>query len=300
MTEMDFEYFYKEQSENYTFYRIPKLLFTNESFMDLSLEAKLLYGLLLDRVSLSRDNGWIDGQGKVYVFFRVESVKEALRCGNSKACRLLEELEDFGLIEREKRGQGKPAMIYVKNFSSITNREFLTSQNENSRLPERGIQDFHKWECNKNNKNQTNTNNTNLLLSADSGSERDRYKAYFMDRWEYDHLREEHPWHEELLASILDIAVDTACSKQKYVRIEGDQKPIEVVRSALMKLDSSHVSYVVDCLLKNDQKVRSVKKYLLAALYNAPLTRQMYFQSWVNHDTARGLFTNGGKISEEG
>ena len=90
---MIFDYFYEEQSESYSFYRIPKLLFTEEMFEGLSTEAKVLYGLLLDRISLSRENGWIDKEGRVYVFYTIRTIKGALRCANTKACGLLKELD---------------------------------------------------------------------------------------------------------------------------------------------------------------------------------------------------------------
>ena len=97
---MNFDYFYEEQSESYAFYKIPKVLFTEEMFEPLSTDAKVLYGLLLDRVSLSKMNSWIDETGKVYIYFTVKNVKASMRCANTKACALLKELQDFGLIER--------------------------------------------------------------------------------------------------------------------------------------------------------------------------------------------------------
>ena len=77
---MDFDYFYEEQSDKYTFYRIPKMLFTEKLFADLSTDAKVLYGLLLDRISLSRENGWIDKEGRVYVFYTIRTIKASMRC----------------------------------------------------------------------------------------------------------------------------------------------------------------------------------------------------------------------------
>ena len=85
---MEFDYFYVEQSENYTFYRIPKLLFTEEIFKTLTTEAKVLYGLLMDRVGLSRERGWQDEEGHVYVYYSMGTVMKALHCGKNKACRL--------------------------------------------------------------------------------------------------------------------------------------------------------------------------------------------------------------------
>ena len=84
--------------------------------------------MLLDRVSLSKKNGWIDESGKVFVYFTIETVKRSMRCANSKACALMKELVDFGLIERRKRGLGKPAVIYVKDFARFQISELQASE----------------------------------------------------------------------------------------------------------------------------------------------------------------------------
>ena len=110
------DYYYGGEAEQYSFYRIPKPLFTEESYQPLTMEAKVLYGLLLDRMSLSARNGWLDGAGRVYIFFTLEDAIAMLGVGHNKAVRLFRELEDIGLIERRKQGQGKPTVIYVKNF----------------------------------------------------------------------------------------------------------------------------------------------------------------------------------------
>ena len=108
---MQFDYFYGSQAEQFSFYRIPKVLFTDPQFKPLSTDAKVLYGILLDRMSLSVKNHWLDEQSRVYIIF-------TLSCANQKACRLMLELEkDAGLIERKRQGLGKPSLIYVKNFA---------------------------------------------------------------------------------------------------------------------------------------------------------------------------------------
>lgn len=115
---MQYDYFYGAQAEQFSFYRIPKALFTDKKFRELSTDAKVLYGLLLDRMGLSLKNRWLDADGKVYIVFTTEEVMEALNCGNQKACRLMAELEkDVGLIERHRQGLGMPNLIYVKNFA---------------------------------------------------------------------------------------------------------------------------------------------------------------------------------------
>ena len=115
---MQFDYFYGSQAEQFSFYRIPKVLFTDPQFKPLSTDAKVLYGILLDRMSLSVKNHWLDEQSRVYIIFTTEEIMEALSCANQKACRLILELEkDAGLIERKRQGLGKPSLIYVKNFA---------------------------------------------------------------------------------------------------------------------------------------------------------------------------------------
>lgn len=114
-----YDYFYGHQAEQFAFYRIPKILFTDPQFRSLSAESKILYGILLDRMSLSVKNGWLDEQGRVYIIFRLEEIMTALGCADKKATRLMTELEtNAGLIERKRRGLGKPNIIYVKNFIS--------------------------------------------------------------------------------------------------------------------------------------------------------------------------------------
>lgn len=117
---MNREYFYGEQADSYSFYRIPRQLITGENYKGLSVEAKLLYGMMLDRMGLSLRNGWLDKTGRVYIYYTVEEIQSDLDCGHVKAGRLLAELDTvkgIGLIERVRQGQGKPTKIYVKKFS---------------------------------------------------------------------------------------------------------------------------------------------------------------------------------------
>ena len=119
MQEIQFDYFHGMEAEQYTFYRIPKILFTAECFKTISCEAKVLYGLLLDRMSLSIKNRWFDEEDRVYIIFTVEEIAELMNCGTQKAVRLLKELDSekgIGLVEKRRLGLGKPNVIYVKNF----------------------------------------------------------------------------------------------------------------------------------------------------------------------------------------
>ena len=116
-----FEYFYGQQAESYTFYRIPKVMFTEERFKNLSCEAKVLYGLMLDRMSLSTKNGWMDEEGRVYIVFPLADIRELIQCSKQTAVNLVHELDTeqgIGLIEKSRPGLGKANVFYVKNFMS--------------------------------------------------------------------------------------------------------------------------------------------------------------------------------------
>ena len=102
---MSFDYFYGQQSDLFTFYRVPKVLFTNERFWNISADAKMLYGILLDRMSLSAKNGWIDKNGRVYIIFTIDEAKMALNCAEQKAIRMLCRMRNINekvLYERAK------------------------------------------------------------------------------------------------------------------------------------------------------------------------------------------------------
>ena len=287
---MVFDYFYEEQSESYSFYRIPKMLFTEEIFEALSTDAKVLYGLLLDRISLSRENGWMDDAGRVYVYYTIKSVKKSMRCANTKACGLLRELNEFGLIERKKQGLGKPTIIYVKDFTRFRKAELLDSDKQNSVILHTGTLDNRKSESNKTEKNKTESSKTNPILSgADKDmDERTSYRNYLNSQLDMEIMYERYPYDRETLDAIMNLMLDVVCSKRKTIRIAGDDKPVSVVKSQFLKINSMHLEYVMDCMKKNPAKVRNIKQYLLAAIYNAPLTMQSYYQAWVNNDMAEG------------
>ena len=187
---IELNYFYGNEAEQFTFYRIPKLLITSPEFKRVSDSAKLLYGLMLDRMSLSIKNGWLDEQQRAYIFFTTNDVMKQMCCGTEKATKLLAELDSekgIGLIERKKQGQGKPTIIHLKKFiltdnaeqqnprlSEIKSQDFgkpksKTSDNQNPRLSEAENTDFRSSKCNDNNMSDNKGDNTkrsdNKILS---------------------------------------------------------------------------------------------------------------------------------------
>ena len=183
-------YYYGDESNQFSFFRIPRQLITGERFKHISTDAKLLYGLLLDRMGLSEQNGWYDENGRVYIYYTLREIQRNLNCGQDKAIKLLAELDQgCDLIDRVRQGQGLPTKIYVKKCSSrkvsstlkengsqdFGNSDAQTSENQTSRLPIFGSLDLGKTESNYTEENQTNLIYTDLSINpskADASEDR--------------------------------------------------------------------------------------------------------------------------------
>ncbi len=292
-----YDYFYGAQSDQFSFIRIPTVLFSQEQFRNISPEAKVLYGILLKRMDLSAKNGWFDEQGRVYIICTLEEIMETLNCADNKATKLMNELETkCGLIERKRQGLGKPNLIYVKNFISavdnsggqVPESRFKTRENHDSGVVKTTSQESLKSRGSNTNNNDTDNRYTENPIypgrDAEGMTERRSYEDYFRDSLELEYLLHDYPHEQETLEGILDLLVDTCCSRREYIRIGGDDRPKDVVKSRFMKLDSNHIRYVMDCMRENTTDVRNIRQYLLTALYNAPSTISPYYQAKVNHD----------------
>lgn len=293
-----FDYFYGAQAEQFSFYRVPKVLFTKEQFKQLSAEAKILYGIMLDKLDLSVKNKWVDEKGRVYIIYTIEQIMADMNCADQKASKLLDELEKkCGLIERKRQGLGKPNLIFVKNFitgvegsmmAQIQNRENHDSGAVNITTADypksRGINTNH------NNTENSDINPIRLEFDEDGIGERNEYERYFRESLSIDVLLRENLGEEETILGILDLLVDVCCFKRSLIRIAGDDKPLAVVKSRFMKLNAEHIRYVLKCLSENTTRVRNIRQYLLTALYNAPATIRPFYQAWVNNDMATGQF----------
>ena len=287
------DYIYNVEPERFSFLRVPKILLQNEAFSGISAEAKLLYSLLFDRTELSNKNGWLDDQNRVYIIFTVAEIRECMNCGNKKAIQLLDELEDkAGLIERKRQGLGKPNLIYVKSFYRTVDkygeRHFLKCQNDTSGSVKMTSQEVSESHSNNTDNKKTDMNHTDLSFLPGRESKRSddyaQYESYFRSELEIPILIRNNPTEKETLEGILDLLAETCSSKRKTIRIAGDDKPLEIVKNRLMKLNSLHIQYVLDCLKENTTYVRDMKQYLLTTLFNAPVTIDPYYQARVNHD----------------
>lgn len=328
---MTLNYFYGNESEQFTFYRIPKVLFTDPKYQGITAESKILYGILLDRMSLSARNGWLDKSGRVYIIFTVEQIMSAMGCGNQKVGRLLNELEKKAeLIERKRQGLGKPNLIYVKKFlrsesaphtpkekASDEHKEdgqtsdapaerpfcapdpshFMKCENHISESVNNTPQEVSESHGNNTDSKQTDKNDTDSFpftsfrepeRKRQEPMDRNIYREIILENIEYDILIDSHPTDLTTLDEIVELLVDAICTTKPTIRISGDDKPADIVRSQFLKLTSEHIGFVLDNLSQNTTRIRNIKQYLLATLYNAPMTMENYYRSLVSHDMAEG------------
>ena len=195
-----------------------------------------------------------------------------------------------------------PARIYIEDKATDTienltfSAEIIDSQEfENHTFGSLKIIPPDEWKSYSNNTeiNNTDINKTNPILSAEAvdkdEDERASYYEYFKEQLCFEALLIDHPYDKDMLEEILELIVDTVCSKRKQIRIAGDDKPVNVVKSSFMKLDKSHIDYVLSCMKESSPDIRNIKQYILAALYNAPMTIGNYYQAMYNNDHANGL-----------
>lgn len=216
-----------ENTEPYSFYQIPKQLFTDKRFDDLSTDAKLLYGLLLDRMSLSDKNGWRDENGYVYQFFTVKQVQNLLHYGHEKVSQIFSELEEKCLIDRKKQGQGKAPIIRINCILSNDGKtDAKTAEFPRSRLPKIGHQDLCFSDASNTKKNKTDFNNINLsIMRCDADEIENRIK----EQIEYDILAER--YNPDALNEIALLMSDIFSGSSETVYIGGCDYPRQVVCS---------------------------------------------------------------------
>ena len=291
MTEMLLaDYFYGDESEQFSYFRIPRLLITSPRFKGLSTDAKLLYGMLLDRMSLSIKNGWQDKHGNAYIICTIEEVMDSIHCARQKAVKLLDELEqEFQLIERRRQGLGKPNLLYVKDlYAGLSQSNYWKYENHTSGSLKNELPGVPKSNGSNTEKiNKTDNSETDLIYPAEL-QEEEQYRRYFKEALELEILEQGYPADKAVLYEILELLVETVTSRKKFLRICGEEKPKEVVKSRLMKLDSSHIQYILECLKENSTQIRNIKQYLLATLYNAPVTVDSYYSTQVRHEFGWG------------
>ncbi|MCI8409108.1 MAG: replication initiator protein A [Lachnospiraceae bacterium] len=372
---LKFDYYYGIEAEQFSFYRVPRLLIKDVRFKGLSSDAKLLYGLMLDRMALSMKNGWFDEENRAYIHYTIENVMEDLGCARATCVKVLAELDSkkgIGLIEKKRQGLGKPDIIYVKNFvvaeqdtasqdkeeeqenidsstevQKLNFRKFKkqTSESPENEIPEiqrpdsqkfnnntcRGSKselqeiqktDFQRFKKqtfgssenelaevqkpnpNYNNINYTDNSYTNPIYpSSDKQEKEEKQKTGEMDRMDdtetyiqiirknidYEHHMKYNEWQDKALYDELyELICEIVCVKRKTVKVNGEDYPYELVKAKFLKLNSSHLQYVIDSMQNTTTKIGNIRAYMVTALYNAPNTMNHYYQQEVQHDMYGG------------
>ncbi len=324
-----YSYYTSAQASQNAFFRLPRALYEKECFRGLSNDAKTLYALMLDRMSLSLANDWLDEDGKVYINYSLEDIMNTLNCGKTKAVALLKELDSesgIGLIEKKNMGIAKASVFYVMNFicedeaveenvssdsgeertrtvsveedsinvdnyaprvQKTNSEDTLVFENRTHACPENEHGRVQNLNPNKNNINKTNMSKTILSInhtSEDKIDEMEGYSKIIKENIDYDGLLLAYPYDREMVEGIYDLILETVLSKNDEITIAGDVYPENLVKSKFLKLNYSHVEYVINCMGKNTTKVRNIKSYLLASLFNAGSTISSYYKAEVNHD----------------
>lgn len=306
---MEFNYLYGKQVEQFNFVNIPKALIKEEAFSNVSLEAKMLYGLILERMGMYKKNNWQDEAGRVYVVYPEKEIMDDMNRSENSVTKYLNELEDADLIETVQRGQGRTNIIYVKNFElveeeaaevrssnieslEVQKSDFKKCEKQTSRSSKNEPLEVQKTDTNNTKENYININNTDPILSIteekdDAIDGMEEYQAYseiIKENIEYDALLQRNPYEKDAIQGIFDLILETVISNKASMTISGQEYPMNLVKSKFLKLNSSHIEYVLGCLGKNTTKVYNIKSYLLASLFNAVSTMNSYYKAEVNHD----------------
>lgn len=273
-------------SKESTYTQLPDLLFTDPKLQELSLEAKVIYSMMLRRRALSERNGWKDVENRVYIIFTVREIQKIVCCGNQKAGKILKELEEAGMITRKKRGGERPAMIYVEDIKAEEAQE--TCENhisdepqtcENHTSTDVKITPLDMWKSHASYIDNSDNKRVNNLISSyqskiDGCDEIDYNTSMetLKEQVNYRSILAIRPDDEERLNEILETMNEVLCSTKKEIWIKGELRPIEVVKSRFRKVGYFEIQYILDSLSSLTNPVKNVPAYMLATIWNAPAT----------------------------
>ena len=303
---MNLDYYYGIEAEQFAFFRIPKLLMKDESFKGISNTAKLVYGMLLDRMALSMKNGWLDDTGRVYIYYSIDELCEDLNCSKPTVVKLLAELDSvkgIGLIEKKKQGFGKPDRIYVKNFIAqnkteeqekvkpeIENKDEKEEvQSENpQRLKNFTTVNMEDIEANSTESGADDTgNDTQKLKNLTSCSQKFlplEVKKFNPNNTEYNKtdmsnhlsadlfaLKEKYSDDVDMLNTISALITDTLNTDKEYLRVGGITCEATLIKEQFHKLKAQHIEYVLLNIQTSNKPIHNIQAYLLTALYHTSL-----------------------------
>ncbi|MBP7786211.1 replication initiator protein A [Patescibacteria group bacterium] len=297
------------------FYQMPKFLFEGE-FKNLSNDSRVLYSLLKDRHELSLTNNWVNESGEVYLIYTRKNMEEMLGLADKTIKKACDQLKELGLMEEERIGLNKPNRIYltavtpenggIVNFT-IQEPENLRFKNRNiydSRTEENTIQESKNLRSNNTDINNTDTNNTNLSINHEkiikgeagydgldgldkdisSSNKYNTYKKIITENIQANDLKRQYRDDAAVIDEVINLLAETITTSKPYIRVCGEDKPADVVKAQLLKLNSEHIEYVISCLNSNAGKVQNIKAYMLTSLFNAPSTMTVYYANLAQSD----------------
>lgn len=270
-------------------------------------------------------NGWLDDENRAYIIYTVDAIMEDLGCSKPTCTKIMRELDSengIGLIEKKRRGLGKPDIIYVKNFFSVPDEKeenepsnpdvstevkkfnFKKQKNLTSGSKEIVPQEVNDFFPNYNNTNHNNfnyndMNYTNPINQSGNESKTEKridlmddvnaYIELIKENIEYEHHMKYDDWQNRVLyEELFEVICEVVCVKRTIIRIAGEDYPYELVKSKFLKLNSGHLKYVIGCMHDTNTKISNIKAYMVTALYNAPSTMNHYYQQEVQHDMYGG------------
>ena len=305
-----------------SFFKLLKILFEDEELKELSLEAKVLYVFMCDRIGLSVKNGWTDERGCIFIIYPVAEVCEKLGCKKDKARKILSELEHLGragLIRRKKQGLGRPDKIFVvevkeevveedgiKSYNeaekSSSRRQkscfYETFETENAVLREQKnrFSESGKTATINTNINKTELNKTNLINQdtnqgmTEGTEDYNTHKNAVRKKLEYDYLMQECDSEGQAhVNAMVEIITQVEYYLQEGVCIINKTRyPYQVVREQLAKVTRDHVEYVLENLRKSAPKITNIRNYLLSSLFNAVDMMDSHYSLQMRHEMTTG------------
>ena len=312
MPKTEFDYYYGVEAEQFTFVRVPKVVFTDkEHFGSLSNDARILYGFLLERMSLSRKNNLIDARNRVYIIFPIDEIAEIMGVCHEKALNILKELDEqngIGLVKKKRRGLGLPSILYVKNFiindgveavpekpsNHSEPQERLDNNAPTSRSRENRFQEVGKTDSNNTDKNNTEMSYTDIQSINQSvadlqnfspgaapsvenaglidGIDRNAVEEAVKKQIDYDCLMSfKDDAVVKMVEEIKDLIVDVLCGERTVIS-EGKRVSEETAKAAYRKITFEHVQYVLHSLLNYPDKISRIDRFLTVSLFNSVYT----------------------------
>lgn len=252
---------------------VPKELFRNPQFSNLSAEAKLLYGFLLDRTSLSatQKDKWKTENGDFYVVYTIKEIMERMSCGHDKASRLLKELETLKLISRTRKNRSQAYRIVVYPV-------VMDEEKQNSKVPEN-----LSSEVGKSAHNDPEASYPEKDPDVIKHQVRLRWKQEIQDQIAYDVLLDRLP--KPYIDSIVEVMVDTLCSSRTKMHISGKLLTRDEVHSRMRGMTDMDICYVYDCLQREKQDIQYLPGYILARLLDAECIKDVAYDRWVRQDS---------------